>query len=147
MLGCHNCCLFFIFYNIRYIHSFNHIHSIHLSVAIWRGLEEKLASFYLLLVKVCHKCTEMKMYFTSALVSARLWARIVAGSRPAAPRAAVSPGAGSPRVAARDVRSSFVITRFCSRGFALPPSSEGRPAQWTENFEGTVPGVLNKFGR
>jgi hypothetical protein len=74
------------------------------------------------------------MFFTSALVSARLWARIAAGSRPAAPRAAVSPGAGKPRVAARDVRSSLVITRFCSRGFALPPSSEGRPAQCSGKF-------------
>jgi hypothetical protein len=94
-------------------------------------LEDKLTSFHQLSVQIFHK-----MFFTSALVSARLWARIAAGSRPAAPKAAVSPGAGSPRVAARDVRSSLVITRFCSRGFALPPSSEGRPAHSIqENLE------------
>jgi hypothetical protein len=33
--GCHSFCLFFIFYNI---HSFNPIHSIHLSVAIRQSL-------------------------------------------------------------------------------------------------------------
>ncbi len=90
------------------------------------NLEDKLTSFNQLSVQF--KYSLNVLYSTSALVSARLWARIAAGSRPAAPKAAVSAGAGSPSVAARDVRSSLVITRFCSRGFALPPSSEGRPA-------------------
>jgi hypothetical protein len=35
--GCHSFCLFFHIF-LTYIHSFNHIHTIHLSVAIRRGL-------------------------------------------------------------------------------------------------------------
>ncbi len=34
---CRSLCLFFIYFFITYIHSFNHIHSIHLSVTICRG--------------------------------------------------------------------------------------------------------------
>ncbi len=36
--GCHSFCLFFIFFSLTYIHSFNHSHSIHLSFAIRWGL-------------------------------------------------------------------------------------------------------------
>jgi hypothetical protein len=36
--GCHSFCLFFIFFFITYIHSFNHIQTIHLSIAIRWGL-------------------------------------------------------------------------------------------------------------
>ncbi len=36
--GSHSFCLFFIFYNIQYRHSFNNIHTIHLSISICWGL-------------------------------------------------------------------------------------------------------------
>ena len=62
------------------------------------------------------------------LVSARLcWMSWLASSPLEALVAAVRE-AGSPRVAASELSSSRVITRFWSRGlFTPPPSNEGNP--------------------
>jgi hypothetical protein len=69
---------------------------------------------------------------TSALVWAKLWKRAAPGVWPS--RAAGE--AGSPRVAARDVSSSLVITRFWSRGLLLPaaPSRAGRPTDIKKEY-------------